>query len=48
MRFIIFTSAIIIAAAIDLEYCESHKLALYFVGGVSFTWDIIEILSSGK
>ena len=48
MRFVIFISAVIIAGAIDLEYCESHKLAFYFVGVVYFTWDIIEILASGK
>ena len=48
MRFVIFISAVIIAAAINFDYCESRKLALCFMGITAFTWDIIEILSSGK
>ena len=48
MRFIIFISAFMIAAAIDLDYCQDHRIPSYIVGIIALTWDILELVFLNK
>lgn len=43
MRFIIWISAVIIAAAINLDYCKDVKIGLYLVGIIALGWDVLEL-----
>ena len=44
MRFIIFISAVIIAAAIDLDYCNDIRIGLLIIGIMALSWDILELV----
>ena len=46
MRFVIFISAIIISAAINLEYASSKIVGMIIVALIFFVWDMIDIISN--
>ena len=44
MRFIIFISALMIAAAINLDYMNDCRIPCYLVGAMALGWDVFDAI----